>query len=338
MQKYIKAMRLLMVATLSLLLCLPVYAATPAEWTTVKGTYAREESIQSGTLSLMYLDNDVVMFEFFISESTSDYLKNKNFCLAGAFYLDDNGVGIYENPKTGNVQLRFELSGNTVTIKQSGVLPMNVGGKYRFVNSGIKVTDAAATEILEQLPTAATSLNHNNGEYKLSMSQEMVDGWFYDVKANFVDTNALIAEFYIAGDMSAVYRVDTETPILIWGSAQPMLDAVYPINAESLLGTTSATGDDRSSESADQVLKAYYVSALPQSEAIAVGNSTPIIVTVPGEIGHTMQCFSSSPKVAKVDDKGVITAVSAGETAINVTVTIDDAKKSFTFTVRTFDK
>ncbi|MEA5134531.1 MAG: hypothetical protein VB035_00165 [Candidatus Fimivivens sp.] len=338
MQKYIKAMRLLMVATLSLLLCLPVYAATPAEWTTVKGTYAREESIQSGTLSLMYLDNDVVMFEFFISESTSDYLKNKNFCLAGAFYLDDNGVGIYENPKTGNVQLRFELSGNTVTIKQSGVLPMNVGGKYRFVNSGIKVTDAAATEILEQLPTAATSLNHNNGEYKLSMSQEMVDGWFYDVKANFVDTNALIAEFYIAGDMSAVYRVDTETPILIWGSAQPMLDAVYPINAESLLGTTSATGDERSSESADQVLKAYYVSALPQSEAIAVGNSTPIIVTVPGEIGHTMQCFSSSPKVVKVDDKGVITAVSAGETAINVTVTIDDAKKSFTFTVRTFDK
>lgn len=338
MQKYIKAMRLLMVATLSLLLCLPVYAATPAEWTTVKGTYAREESIQSGTLSLMYLDNDVVMFEFFISESTNDYLKNKNFCLAGAFYLDDNGVGIYENPKTGNVQLSFELSGNTVTIKQSGVLPMNVGGKYRFVNSGIKVTDAAATEILEQLPTAATSLNHNNGEYKLSMSQEMVDGWFYDVKANFVDTNALIAEFYIAGDMSAVYRVDTETPILIWGSAQPMLDAVYPINAESLLGTTSATGDERSSESADQVLKAYYVSALPQSEAIAVGNSTPIIVTVPGEIGHTMQCFSSSPKVVKVDDKGVITAVSAGETAINVTVTIDDAKKSFTFTVRTFDK
>lgn len=338
MQKYIKAMRLLMVATLSLLLCLPVYAATPAEWTTVKGTYAREESIQSGTLSLMYLDNDVVMFEFFISESTSDYLKNKNFCLAGAFYLDDNGVGIYENPKTGNVQLRFELSSNTVTIKQSGVLPMNVGGKYRFVNSGIKVTDAAATEILEQLPTAATSLNHNNGEYKLSMSQEMVDGWFYDVKANFVDTNALIAEFYIAGDMSAVYRVDTETPILIWGSAQPMFDAVYPINAESLLGTTSATGDERSSESADQVLKAYYVSALPQSEAIAVGNSTPIIVTVPGEIGHTMQCFSSSPKVVKVDDKGVITAVSAGETAINVTVTIDDAKKSFTFTVRTFDK
>ena len=333
-----KAIQFLIIVTLSLLFCLPAYAATPAEWTEVKGTYTRAQNNQSGTLSPMYLDNDVVMFEFFISESGSDHLKNKNFCLAGAFYLDDNGIGIYENPKTENVRLTFDLFGDTVTVKQTGVLPMDVGGKYCFVNSGIKVTDDAAAEILEQLPTAATSLNHNNGEYKLSMSKEMVDGWFYDVKANFVDTNALIAEFYIAGDMSAVYRVDTDTPILIWGSAQPMLDSAYPINAEALLGTTTAVADVESSESANQVLKADYVSAVPQSEAIAIGGSTPIIVTVPGEIGYTMQCYSSSPKVIKVDDKGVITAVSAGEATINATVTIDDAKKSFAFTVRTFDK
>lgn len=171
MPKYLKAIQLLVIITLSLLLYLPVYAVTPEEWTVVKGTYAREQSHQSGTLSLMYLDNDVVMFEFFISESSYDqHSENKNFCIAGAFYLDDDAIGLYENPKTENVQLTFELSGDTVTVKQAGVLPMDVGGKYRFVNSGIKVTAAAAAEILEQLPTAATSLNHNNGEYKLSMS------------------------------------------------------------------------------------------------------------------------------------------------------------------------
>ena len=340
MLKYLKAMRLLMIVMLSLLLCLPVYAATPEEWTVVKGTYAKEQNHQqSGTLSLMYLDNDVVMFEFFISESSYDqHSENKNFCLAGAFYLDDNGIGIYDNPKTENVQLTFELSGDTVTVKQAGVLPMSVGGKYRFVNSGIKVTAAAAAEILEQLPTAATSLNHNNGEYKLSMSPEMVDGWFYDVKANFVDTNALIAEFYIAGDMSAVYRVDTDAPILIWGSAQPMLDAAYPINAESLLGTTMAAAVEESSDSADQVLKANFVLAVPRSESLAVGDNMPIIVTVPGALDYTMQCRSSDPKVARADGNGKITAVSAGEATITVMVTIDDAKKSFTFTVRTFNK
>lgn len=339
MQKYIKVMRLLIIAVLSLLLCLPVYAAAPAKWSTVKGTYTRAQNKQdqSGTLSLMYLDNGVVMFELFISESSYKHSENKKFCLAGAIYLDDNGTGIYGHPKTESVQLTFALSGDTVTVKQTGALPMDVGGNYRFENGGIKVTGAAAAEILEQLPTAATSLNHNNGEYQLSMSDEMVDSWFYDVKANFVDTNARIAEFYIAEDMSAVYRVDTDTPILIWGSAQPMLDAAYPINAVSLLGTTSAVADEGSSDSADQVLKANYVSVVPQGETITVGDSTPIIVTIPGALDYSIQYRSSNPKVVRVDDKKVITAVSAGKATITVTVNIDDAKKSFVFTVYTYD-
>ena len=317
-----------------------VYAASPAEWHSVKGTYARSNNNQysSGTLSLMYLDSDVVMFEFFMSEGSESPTISNNFCLAGAFYVDDNGTGIYEHPKTENVKITFDLNDGKVSVKQIGKLPVNVSGTYHFVNSYINVTEEAAIELLEQLPTAATSLNHNNGEYKLSLTEEMVDGWFYDVKANFVDTNALIAEFYIASDMSAVYRVDTDRPMLIWGSAKPLLDATYPIDAESLLGTTLAASNSETSNGiTDKIeLSANHVSVTLPDNAIAIGNSAPITIKVPGALDYTFKCQSSDIKIAKVNNKGVITAVANGEAVITVTVMIDGAQRQFSLAVHTF--
>ncbi|MEM1485967.1 Ig-like domain-containing protein [Oscillospiraceae bacterium PP1C4] len=340
MRLYKKVFILFIIACTLLMPHISVYAATPAEWHAIKGTYARDDNNQysDGTLSLMYLDNDVVMFEFFMVEGSEGKDVSNNFCLAGAFYLDDNGIGIYQHPKTGDTKITFDLANGKVTVKQTGKLPINVSGKYGFVESYIKVTENAAIEILEQLPTAVTSLNHNNGEYKLAMSEEMVDGWFYDVKANFVDTNALIAEFYIARDMSAVYRVDTDTPILIWGSAQPMLGATYWADAESLFGTTVDANSSNANDTKEDetYLKANFVSVTPQNDAIKIGNSAPIIVTVPGALNYSLKCKSSNPAIAKVNDKGVITAVGSGKTVITVTVTIDKAKKSFEFIVHTF--
>ncbi|HWP52301.1 MAG TPA: Ig-like domain-containing protein [Clostridia bacterium] len=278
------------------------------------------------------------MFEFFVSEGSESATISNNFCLSGAFYVDDNGTGLYKHPKAENVQITFNLNDGKVSVKQTGKLPVNVSGTYHFVNSYINVTEEAAIEILEQLPTAATSLNHNNGEYKLSLAQEMVDGWFYDVKANFVDTNALIAEFYIASDMSAVYRVDTDSSILIWGSAEPLLDATYPIDAESLLGTTStASNSDTSNAITDKMeLSANYVSVTLPNDAIAIENSAPITIKVPGALDYTFKCQSSNTKIAKVDNKGVITAVAHGEAVITVTVMIDGAQRPFALAIHTF--
>jgi len=338
---YRRVMVLLLISCVLMMCYMPVRAAIPEDWYTVKGTYARDNNTQynNGTLSLMYLDNDVVMFEFFMMEGSESEDTSNNFCLSGAFYLDENGTGIYEHPKTGDVKITFALTERVVTVNQTGKLPIDVSGKYSFVESYIKVTEQAAIEILEQLPTAATSLNHNNGEYKISMSDEMVDGWFYDVKANFVDTKALIAEFYIASDMSAVYRVDTEEPVLIWGSAQSMLDATYFADVDSLFGVTEdENGSNANDAEKDQTpAKMNYVSINPQNTSIALGDSTQTVLAAPGKLNYTLTYKSSDPKITRIDDKGVITAVAAGEAVITGSVTIDGAEKPFEFKVSCFD-
>jgi hypothetical protein len=270
---------------------IPVSAASLVNWNEVKGTYAKEDNSQynCGVLSLMYLDNDVVMFEFSMMEGSESEDISRDFRLAGAFYINEDGRGIYENPKTENVIITFDLSGDKVAVKQTGALPINVSGEYSFIDDHIQVTEYAAIEILEQLPTAATSLNHNLGEYKLSMSEEMVDGWFYDVKANFVDTKALLAEFYIASDMSAVYRVDTDTPVLIWGSAQPMLDATYLADSESFYCITIDENNSNSNNdvSIERNIETGYVNLTLLKDSIAVGDSTQVIFAVPGNLPYT---------------------------------------------------
>lgn len=342
MKLYKRVMIAFIIGCTFLMFQIPVSAASLVKWNEVKGTYAKEDNNQynSGVLSLMYLDNDVVMFEFSMMEGSESQDTSKDFRLAGAFYIDDNGRGIYEHPKTGNVILTFDLTGDKVTVKQTGTLPINVSGEYGFIDNHIQVTEYGAIEILEQLPTAATSLNHNLGEYKLSMSEEMVDGWFYDVKANFVDTKALLAEFYIASDISAVYRVDTDTPVLIWGSAQPMLDATYLADSDVLYGITIDENNSNANneDSIEGNIETGYVAVTLQNYSIAVGDSTQVIFKVPGNLLYTFTCKSSNPEIAEINDKGVITSIGDGETTITGMITIDGAEKPYELTITSFDK
>lgn len=324
---------------------LPIHATTK-DWYEVKGTYAKDDNSQynNAILSLMYLDNDVVMFEFFVMEGSESEDTSNSFCLPGAFYVDENGIGIYNHPKTGDVTITFELNESGVSVNQSGNLKFNVSGQYEFVEDYIKVTEEAAIEILEQLPPATTSLNQYNKGSKLVMSEEMVDGWFYDVKAYL--EGSVIAEFYIAADMSAVYRVDTDVPILIWGSAQPLLDSTYLADRESVYGTTSDEnsanvdnenkGENGSEE--DTLVEVNYVSVYPENASISIGNTTQTIVTVPGMLEYTLKCDSSDTEIVKIDDEGIITAVSEGEALISGIIAIDGAEKTFEFTVYAFDE
>jgi hypothetical protein len=47
------------------------------------------------------------------------------------------------------------------------------------------------------------------------------------MKAVFTDTGALIGEFLIANDLSAVYRIDTENPSHLWVSDSMMAAVKY---------------------------------------------------------------------------------------------------------------
>ena len=323
---------------------IPVLASGPPAWYEVKGTYVREDNSRdhTGALSLMYLDNDVVMFELFMTKEEEVEAGAGNFCLSGAFYTDESGMGIYEHPKTGDVKLTFELKEGGVCVKQTGKLPVAVGGEYLYVERSIKVTEAAAVEILEQLPAAATSLNHSYGDYRLTMSDEMVDGWFYDVKANFADTGSLLSEFYIAGDMSAVYRTDTEagTPILIWGTAQPMLDAAYWADERAVLGTTKdeSSGASPLISEESKPLKVPYVSVSLTADTLAMGESLPLTITVPGALNYSLGAQSSNPEIVTVGDGGLITAISEGEAIISGRLAVEDGEKPFEFTVNVYDE
>lgn len=321
---------------------IPTHAATK-DWYQVKGTYVKDDNSQynNTVLSLMYLDNDVVMFEFFVMVGSESEDTSSDFCLSGAFHVDENGVGIYNHPKTGDTTIAFELNEGGVAIKQTGNLQFNVSGNYEFIEDYIKVTEEAATEIIEQLPPAATSLNQYNSGSKLVMSEEMVDGWFYDVSAYLDDTDQLIAKFYIAADMSAVYRVDTDVPILIWGSAQPMMDATYLIEEESIYGVTSVeeldiTKDDNEAEE-DNIIEADYVTVYPQNSSVEIGKSTPTMTTVPGMLAYSLSCNSSDPKIIQVDESGVVTAVSEGEAIISGVIMVDGAEKKFEYTVKSYN-
>lgn len=342
MKLYKKVMILFIFGCTFLKFQMPVSATSLVNWNEVKGTYAKGDNNQynCGVLSLMYLDNDVVMFEFSMMEGSESENIASEFRLAGAFLIDENGRGIYNHPKTGDIIITFDLIGDKVAVKQTGTLPINVSGEYLFVDEHIEVTDYAAVEILEQLPTAATSLNHNLGEYKLTMSEEMVDGWFYDVKANFVDTNALLAEFYIAYDMSAVYRVDTDTPILIWGTAQPMLDATYLADSEVLYGNTIDENNPNANneDNIQRDIETGYVAVTLQNDSIAVGDTTQAIFKVPGNIPYTFTCKSSNPEIAEIDDKGVITSIGDGEARINCKINIDGAEKSYELILTSFNR
>ena len=104
---------------LVIFICAPGFGESTEEWRDVKGVYnkVKAEAGRNETLSLMYLDNDVVMFEFLMTESEMAETIGNNYCLASAFYIDENGVGLYEHPKTGDVKINFIFTKDSVEVQ-----------------------------------------------------------------------------------------------------------------------------------------------------------------------------------------------------------------------------
>jgi hypothetical protein len=324
---------LIIVAIALLSSAMTALAAGPEQWQTVKGTYARADNSQysSGILRLMYLDNDCTLFEFKHLNGSESENSAINFSFSGVMLSGDDGSAVYESVVDDyNLRLIFDMDADTVTVTQEGPLPVDLSGTYIFQEQSIEVSDETAKEILEFIAPVATSLNHNNGEYNLTYAEEMVGNWFYDIKANFTDTNALISEFWIARDMSAVYRVDTEEPILIFGSAQPMMDADYIVTPSEDAGQDVQLEDGTKSDTADnEPYSVSYVTAALEKEAAAIGDSVKIVITSPGNLPYILEVSSSDSAIADVSNDGVITAKSAGIATITVKLGIDDAAKTF---------
>lgn len=306
---------------------------TQAAWESISGSYVREDSSQynNAVLQMKYLSNDCVMFEFRLMEGSEAEDMADNLVLPFVMIVGDDGVGRYEtlpeSEKPFSLEFALAKDGKSVTVKHQGELPMSPDGVYTFTDGGLEVSEISAIAILEHLPTVATSLNHNNGAYTVQYPDALVSDWFYPVQAVFEDSGEVLAKFLIAKDLSAVYRVDDGIdPVLIFGSAQPML------NAETMPFRDEMPEGEEIAEWANEPMP-IVGAEIADGVYLAPGQESRLTVTMPWELPYTLIAESSDPSVAEVNEKGVIKGVSAGEATISGTIEVDDGKKKFSIKV-----
>lgn len=316
-------------------------AAAVSSWLEMSGTYSQDGGSQynCGKLQLLPIDDSILLFEIDVMKGSEAADSTTDFRLPGTLFIEDNGVGIWEGEtENGMVSLTFVLDGTSVEITQTGELPLSVEGRYTWLEASLDMTAEAAGALIENLPTAATSLSSNNGAYRLEASDIVLDDWFYNIKAVFTDTGSILSEFLVATDMSAVYRIDTDEPILIYGSAASMMTAARSLWLEPGEGNvTEAAAGSADSDSGEGFegteLSVPFVNARVESSLLAVGKNMDILVTVPGSIPAAVSAQSSDPAVATVSEDGVISGIAPGTAAITGTIAIDGEEKPFQFDV-----
>ena len=345
-----KRVKVLLAVLLALSLLLAGCASTPAPddhspgdgvWETVCGSYAWDESSQytNSVLSLMWLDKSCVLFEFNLMEGSEAEDSATELTVSGVLNVQEDGSGIYEaasDDGESRLMIAFEISedGKQVSVSHEGELPISPDGNYTFTDSGMEVSDYSATELVRYLPTDATGLNTDLGAYTLNYPESLVSGWFYPLDATFDDTGECLAKFIVAKDLSAVFRVDDDMePVLIYGSAQPMMDAeTWPEFDDEV---NEGSVDEPAEEISYEPYPLVSVGA-DNGTFLTVGESTALLANLPWDLPFTLEASSADTSIADVDENGVITAVTPGETSIIGTLTVEDGVKEFEIIINVF--
>ena len=345
-----KRINVLLAVLLAFSLLLAGCASTPAPddhspgdgvWETVCGSYAWDESSQytNSVLSLMWLDNGCVLFEFNLMEGSEEEDSATELTVSGVLHVQEDGSGIYEaasDDGESRLMIAFAISedGKQVSVSHEGELPISPDGNYTFTDSGMEVSDYSATELVRYLPTDATGLNTDLGAYTLNYPESLVSGWFYPLDATFDDTGECLAKFIVAKDLSAVFRVDNGMePVLIYGSAQPMMDAeTWPEFDDEV---NEGSVDEPAEEISYEPYPLVSVGA-DNGTFLTVGESTMLLANLPWDLPFTLEASSADTSIADVDENGVITAVTPGETSIIGTLTVEDGVKEFEIIINVF--
>lgn len=343
-----KQIKLLLAVLLALSLLLAGCTSRDAShsdgvWENVCGSYAWDESSQytNSVLSLMWLDYGCVLFEFNLMEGSEEEDSATELTVSGVLHVQEDGSGIYEavnDVGESCLMIGFEISedGNQVTVSHKGELPISPDGNYTFTDSGMEVSDYSATELVRYLPADVTSLNNNIGAYTLNYPESLVSGWFYPVDATFDDSGEYLAQFIVAKDLSAVFRVDDDIePVLIYGSVQPMMDAeIWPeFDDEDYEGNEGEPAAEISYDPYPLVSV-----GADNGTFLNVGESTTLLVNLPWDLPFTLEASSADTSITDVDENGVITALTPGETSIVGTLTVGDGVKAFEIIINVFDE
>ncbi|NLV85254.1 MAG: hypothetical protein GXY60_11870 [Spirochaetales bacterium] len=307
-------------------------ADVPEEWETMNATFARDDSSQYNdtVLMLKYLSNGCAMFEFRLMGYSESDDSAFDMIVPGVLIIDDDGAGFYETiPDAVNpFSIQFILSedGQTVDVTHDGDLLISPDGRYSFVEAYVEVSDSSAGAILEHLPTAATSLNSNLGAYTVNYPDALISNWFYAVEAVFNDSGATLAKFLIAKDLSAVFRVDDDIePVMIFGSAQPMMDAYIMEKVELSPVEGSAVGEGVDEYDGPEYEPQMLVDVtLDNGASMTPGSSGLLTAVIPGDLPYTLTAESLDKTIATVDQNGKVTAVGVGETTIQCTIVCED--------------
>lgn len=312
-------------------------------WKTVCGNYAWDESSQytNSILYMMWLDDGCVLFEFNLMKGSEEEDSATDLTVSGVLNVQKDGSGLYEavnDEGESSLKIQFDISedGTQVAISHEGELPISPDGNYIFTDSNMEVSDYSATELVRYLPTVATSLNSNLGAYTLNHPESLVSGWFYPIDATFNDSGEYLAKFIVAKDLSAVFRVDDDIePVLIYGSAQPMMDAeVWPEFDDE---DEEGSGEEPAAEISYDPYPLVSV-GVDNGTFLTVGESDALLVNLPWELPFTLKARSADTSIVDVDENGVITVVAPGETSIIGTLTVEDGVKEFEININVLDE
>jgi len=307
--------------------------AAREDWESISGNFVRDDSSQynNAVLQIKYLSNDCAMFEFRLMEGSESEDSAESLVIPAILIVGEDGIGHYESlpeiEKPFTIDFKLSKDGKNLTITHQGEIDISPDGVYNFVSSDLEVSEVSAISILEHLATAATSLNHNNGDYIIEYPQELVANWFYPVKAVFKDSGAVIAKFLIAKDLSAVYRADDDIePVLIFGSAQPMLDdTTMPFESDP-------PEDEDTGELIYDTIPIVDV-IIEDGVFFLPAQESKLIVLMPWELPYILKAESSDTSIIEVDENGVVRAISMGDATISGTISIDDGEKAFSIEI-----
>jgi hypothetical protein len=313
--------------------------SVPEIWETVNDSYARDDSSQynNAVLNMKYLGDAFALFEFRLMEGSESEDEAFETIISGIMLINEDGTAVYEtadaaeNPLSISLSLSMDDIWKQADVTSEGNFIISPDGHYDFVEGSIEVSDAASVAILEHLPTAATSLNHNNGEYTINFPDALISDWFYSVDATFNDSGETLAKFLIAKDLSAVFRVDDDIePVMIYGTAQNMMEGYV---MEPVYYDEDSEEDGPMYE--PRTLVNLY---LPGGVYMKPGATDTLKATIPYDLPYTIAASSEDESILTVDEDGNVTAVSVGETVINCTITCEDGVSMIGLVVHVTDE
>ncbi len=309
---------------------LPGSVTDGSGWSGYFGTFTHRESSQynNATLQIKALDEAVVLFEIDMMEGSESEDQSSTLIIAGTMYIENNGRGIYECiSEEGSTVYSISFSrsgdGQVLTVTHTGDIPMDPDGSYDYVDSAIEADAELSIALLENLPTAATSLNSTSSTYTIQYPEESVLNYFYPVTATFDDTGATLASYLVTDDLSAVWRLDTEDnlPVLIYGTAQDMLDQVVYLEPYE--------DEDPEAEISSEAMPLLPV-IVEGGMMLTPGTMSKLVLDSPYPFPFTFeQLLSTDDAIATVDENGVITAHSVGSVTITGHVVLEDGQQSF---------